>query len=393
MKRIMILGAGAYQVPLIRKAKEMGLYTIVLSRAGDYPGIEICDKFLPIDTTDQEKVLNSALTHKIDAITTTGTDVCMPALGKVVDRLGLPGTGFEAAMNSMDKARMKNILVQHSVPTAQYSTFRNKVKACKFAMDLGFPVMVKATDSSGSRGVTKVTNTAEFELGWVRAMDVSRSKEIIVEEFLAGVEFGAQAYIPNNEVEAIFPHRDTVTDAPFYTPVGHSFPSELTVEQVNETTRVVKQAVSALGIKNCIANVDLMLVGQKVKVIEIAARMGATCLPENLSVYTGVNAYECLINLALGQKPSITSVLNQPNASLLLRSSKTGVIKEIIVPDFVLNHPDLVEIKIDVKPGDQVQKFEVGPDRLGHVIVKSSDCFAAESLVESLAQQIMVNLS
>ena len=60
MKKVMILGAGIYQVPLIKKAKEMGLHTIVVSIPGNYPGFEIADEICYEDTTDAEKILQVA---------------------------------------------------------------------------------------------------------------------------------------------------------------------------------------------------------------------------------------------------------------------------------------------------------------------------------------------
>ena len=60
MKKIMILGAGIYQVPLIRTARRMGLYTIVVSIPGDYPGFALADKIYELNTRDKEAILAAA---------------------------------------------------------------------------------------------------------------------------------------------------------------------------------------------------------------------------------------------------------------------------------------------------------------------------------------------
>lgn len=44
----MILGASVYQVPLILTARKMGLYTIVASIPGDYPGFALADKVMKL---------------------------------------------------------------------------------------------------------------------------------------------------------------------------------------------------------------------------------------------------------------------------------------------------------------------------------------------------------
>lgn len=393
MKNIMILGAGVYQVPLIKKAKEMGFRTLVVSIGGRYPGIPLADRFFEINTTDTPRVLAAAQENDISAILTTGTDICVPTIGAVVDNLKLPGTGYDAACRSMDKVLMKQAFMEHAVPTAAFHMFTDVAEARHFAAKLGYPVMVKAPDSSGSRGITKVDSEMNFQAAWERAWEVSRSKKIIVEQFLEGTEFGAQAFVHGDRVVQIFPHGDTVTEAPYFSPIGHSMPTRLSADVQNKCANVVEKAVRALGIRNCISNVDLMLVNDEPKIIEIGARMGATCLPENISIYAGFDAYEHLIRLALGETPPVTITARQPNACLLLRSTKTGKVAALQVADAVLQHPGLVDFQWDVGVGDDVRAFKVGPDRIGHIIVKAPSAEEAEQLVSDLASQTAVQVA
>ena len=391
-KRLMILGAGTYQVPLIKKAKDKGLTVIVVSPNGNYPGIKLADIHIDIDTTDEENIIKAAVKYKISGITTTGTDVCVPSLGRVVDELGLAGTGYEAACKSMDKILMKQAFVEYNVLTAKFDFFKSESDAKEYACLIGYPVIVKATDSSGSRGIAKVDSGEGFNSAWIDALEVSRSKEIIIEEYLEGIEFGAQAFIKDNEVTLVFPHGDTVTPGPYFTPVGHSMPTQLPKKLQVETKKIIEKAVQALGINNCISNVDLMLVNGMPAVIEIGARMGATCLPENISIYSGVDAYEYAIDLALGNKCEYIAQQEQANACLLLMSDKTGTLKNIHVPKSILEHEDLIGIQWDVSIGDKVRKFTVGPDRIGHIIVKGKSAVESEKLVEHMVSQISLEV-
>jgi len=392
-KRIMILGAGVYQVPLIKKAREMGLETIVLSYKGKFPGISIADIFLEIDTTDMERVAKAAQKFEISAIATTGTDVCVPAMGKVIDLMDLTGTGYESACRSMDKYLMKQAFIKNAVPTANFDAFYDPAKAKDYASCLGYPVMVKATNSSGGRGITKVTKAGDFELAWRRAAKVSRSKRIIVEKFLQGVEFGAQAFIHKDKVVAIYFHGDTVTPAPYSTPIGHYMPAKLTDDEKRKSIKAISDAASALGLYDCISNVDLLLTNGEPSIIEMSARMGATCLPECISIYAGMDVYKHLIKLSMGEYPEIKIAKEQANACLLLRSKKTGTVSCINVPDCVSKHPDLLELQLDISVGDQVRKFEVGPDRIGHIIVKEGITKNNKRLVEELSSKIDIKVN
>lgn len=384
----MILGAGIYQVPLIKKAKELGNYVIVVSPKGNYPGINMADVFFECDTTDTLKILDQAKLLEIDAILTTGTDVCVPTIGKVVDKLKLKGTGYEASVRSMDKVKMKEVFEKFDIPTAKFKVFTNYPDANEFAKTTRYPIMVKATDSSGSRGITKVDNISSFKDAWERAFLVSKSKQIIIEEFLKGIEFGAQAIIHGVELVEIFIHSDTVSDAPYFTPIGHSMPAKNLSNYKKDIEDLLRKTIKAIGLKDCIANVDLMLVNGKPYIIEIGARMGATCLPENIIYYTGFDIYEHLIKLSLGIYENVNFTLKQPTACLLLRSNVSGRLKEIKVPLNVLKHKNLIELKFDVKVGDMIKEFRTGPDRLGHIIVKSDCVESAELLVARLAERI-----
>jgi len=392
MKKLMILGAGVYQAPLIKCAKSMGIETIVVSPAGLYPGIALADIHVDLDTTDIEGVLSAAQEYSIDGITTTGADVGIPSMGKVVDALNLPGTGFDAAQCSTDKILMKQVFLDYSIPSAKFGIFTNITEAQEFADSLGYPVMVKAPDSSGSRGIKRADSQSALPEAWQHAVKVSRSGQVIIEAYLFGVEFGAQTFVHGNTVVAVFSHGDTVTPPPYSTPIGHSIPANLTTEQQEATVGVIKKAVGALGICDCISNIDLILVDGKPYILEIGARMGATCLPETISVHTGMDVYKHLIRLALGEYPKIQKLEHQANASLLLKSHKSGTVTRVLIPDEVINHPQLVEQQLDIFLGDDVSAFKVGPDRIGHLIVTADTATEAECLVELLASQIILEV-
>lgn len=389
----MILGAGVYQVPLIKKVKEIGYEAVVVSPKGNYPGLEIADYTVNSDTRDMDAVLAAAIKYEISGILTTGTDVAVPSIGFVIDKLNLPGTGFLAAQRSMDKSLMKQCLVNHGVKTANYQDVYNLLDAKREASVIGYPVMIKAIDSSGSRGVTKVKNEAEIENAYLEALAVSKVSSVIVEQFLDGYEIGAQVLISDDRVDKVFIHNDLVTPPPISVPIGHSLPVNLPKNIEKKCIEVIHSAVQAIGLKNTVANVDLMICENDVYILEIGARMGATCLPENISIYNGVDIYEYLIGLAVGKPLKIkTDSINQPNAALLIRSDKTGIVENIEIPHHVKSHPMLVDLKIDVVVGDHVSAFKVGPDRLGHVIVISETSSKAELLAQELVSSIEITV-
>lgn len=394
MKKVMILGAGIYQVPLILKSKALGHYTIVVSPDGAYPGLELGDETVFLDTTDIEPVLEKAIALEIDAVLTTGTDVAVPTIGRLVEELNLVGTKYTNALACMDKSLMKEAFHKFTVPTAAYHVTKSLGEAISAAESISYPVMVKASDSSGSRGVYRVNNRDELLDKWSCSMDVSRNGLVIVEEFLDGLEFGAQAIVIDGEVVDVIFHNDTVTEYPNNTPIGHSMPCAIPAEVQKNSYQVVVQAINALGIDNTIANVDLMLVENQPYIIEIGARMGATCLPENIEIYTGIDIYKLLVDIALGKSPKFDKNYPcQANAARLIVSRESGILDSISLDSKGTDNANLIKVSFDKEIGDSVKEFSVGPDRVGELIVIGSNSHECEVEAKELADQVRIEVS
>lgn len=388
MKKILILGAGIYQVPLIETAKKMGLYTIVASIPGNYPGFELADKVYYENTTDYAKILSIARREKIDGIITTGTDVAVITIGRVCDTLGLTGLCFKSAEIATDKLLMKSCYEKYGVRTARFRKISFDDDAYEDKLrDLQFPVMFKSVDSSGSRGIIKVSSPDEFENARNSVLDNTRSNYFIVEEFIEGEEFGAQAFVKNGEVQFILPHGDYVFKGDTGVPIGHFAPYALDCSVEEDAKAQLRLAIKAMGLDNCAINADFIMKDNKTYVLEIGGRSGATCLAELVSIYYGYNYYEKILLTALGEDVDFLAgdgstadkCQGVPNASMLLMSDKAGIIESQVD-----NNPadsDIVDVQFDYLPGDEVHKFKVGPNRIGHVITKGD---TLEKAVETL---------
>lgn len=388
MKKLMIMGAGIYQVPLIKKAKEMGIYTIVVSIPGNYPGFALADQVCYENTVDYERVLEIAKKEKIDGIVTAGTDVAVITIGKVCDELGLTGLSFEAASIASNKLLMKKKYEEYGVRTARFRQLSFEEDMDAKTADLHFPLIFKSVDSSGSRGIVRVNERTEFEAAREIVKANTRTDFFIVEEFIEGEEFGAQAFVYHGKVQFILPHGDYVFQGDTGVPIGHFAPYQLDDAIVEDTRRQLELAIQAMGLDNCAINADFILKDGKTYVLELGGRSGATCLAELVSIYYGYDYYEKLILAALGEAVDFPQEQAVPNASMLLRSDRDGVIREIRNE----NHADedIYEIQFDYKEGDSVKKFHVGPHRIGHVVTKGETLEAAVEKLETALQKIRI---
>ena len=377
----MILGAGIYQVPLIETAKKMGLYTIVVSIPGNYPGFALADKVYYENTVDEDKILEIAKKERIKGIVTAGTDVCMKTVGRVCDAMGLNGLSYEASKVAVDKMLMKSRYEEYGVRTARFrqvSFADTDIK--KTVNELTFPLIFKSVDSSGSRGIIRVDSFEEFDSAVAYVKENTRKDYFLVEEFIEGEEFGAQAFAYDGNVSFILPHGDYVYHGDTGVPIGHYAPYNLSEEVIEDAKIQLRRAVKAMGLKD-----------GKTYVLEIGGRCGATCLAELVSIYYGFDYYEKILRTALDEDPDFTfKKPHTPNASHLLMSQKDGVIRSI--QNLNEDNDNICEVHFDYKPGDEVHKFHVGPDRIGHIITKGETLEEAQDLLFKAMDNIKIEV-
>ena len=391
MKKIIILGAGTYQVPLIKQAKKMGIYTIVVSIKGNYPGFKLADKVYYENTTDYEAILKIAEDEKIDGIVTAGTDVAVITIGKVCDKLNLCGLSEKAATIASNKLLMKTEYEKYGVRTARFRkvgfNIDDVVKATK---ELNYPLIFKAVDTSGSRGIIKVEVPEDINSAVEVVKNATRLEYFIIEEFITGIEYGAQAFVLDNKLQFCLPHGDYVFKGNTGVPIGHFAPYQLSDQIVEDTKLQLTNAIKAMGLNNCAINADFILSDDKVYVLELGGRSGATCLAELVSIYYDYNYYEKLILASLGEFPTFESDKSIPNASHLIMSDKTGEL--VSISNNNSPNENIAEIQIDYNVGDKVKKFNVGPDRIGHIITKGNTLEEAVNTLDNAMKNISLSV-
>lgn len=393
MKKIMILGASIYQVPLIRTAKRMGLYTIVASIPGEYPGFALADKVYYINTVDKEAILEAAREEKIDGICTTGTDVAVATIGYVCEKMGLAGVSEAAAMRATDKAMMKEAFSRQDVSAARFKKVRSLEEVYLAAEEIGFPVVVKRVDSSGSRGITIVKERDGLKRAFEEALNRSNKDYALVEEMLGGTEIGVDGVVQHGELVLLAPHEKFVYHSEKITiPAGHGFPYRGSEAVQKEIAVQMQRAVTALGLDDCSINADVFVDGDRVFVIEIGGRTGATCIPELISMYYGFDFYEKILQNALGITIDFTPEKSGvPCMAKLLMSPVDGVITSIDEARLEKIRAEGVQVVLDFPVGHPVEAMENGTTRIGHVVASVDSVEELDKIVSRVYDCILVD--
>lgn len=365
----MILGASVYQVPLIKTANSLGIRTIVSSIPGNYPGFDFACKSYHANTIDKDAILKIAEEENIDGITTSGTDVAVATIGYVNEKMGLSGVSLEAAGNTTDKAEMKEAFRRGGVCASDFYRVSELEEARAAAEKIGYPVVVKCVDSSGSRGINTVKSEDGLEYAFNEAMRVSRKGYVLVEEMLKGHEIGVDGIVSGGRILFLAPHlKFTYQNGGTTITAGHAFPYRADKAVLDEIRRQIELAVRALKIDNCAFNSDLFVDGDRVSIIEVGGRAGATCIPELISRTYGFDYYEAIISCALGEPVHVSDAKARGSMAKLLMSPVDGIITDI--KEDVINElrERGIDIALDYGKGQAVEAMINGTTRIGHVV-------------------------
>lgn len=370
-KNILVVGGGFGQLPAIIAAQELGFKVVVVDRNADAAGMHLADIAIPIDIIDIEAVVFAAKQYQVCGALTMQSDIGVPTVGAVVDALGLPGNGRAVADRCSNKILMRQSLAQYGVPQPVFAAVSSAQEARRAAQDIGFPCVIKAPDSSGSRGVVKVNTPEEVPAAFAEAMRYTRGQHLLVEEFISGIEIGAQGFSIDGHCVLALVHDDEMSDPPYMVPVAHAFPSSLSPTQLAQADAAVKACVDALGIVSGPSNIDL-IVGPdgNSRIIEVGVRIGATCLPELVFHHTGMDWVRAAVQAAIGVDVDLTPTRTQPCAAYILQAPEDGILHGYTAPHKLIDHPDVLEWEVTAQLGEEVARLRKGTDRIGKVVTR-----------------------
>ncbi|MCD6307429.1 MAG: ATP-grasp domain-containing protein [Candidatus Latescibacteria bacterium] len=379
-KTIMILGAGVFQLPAIEKARAMGLTTVVCGGDANEAGLKLADRPHHVNTVDLDAVLNVARSERIDGIMTIASDVSVPTVSFVAESLGLPGYGYDAAQTIQNKYSQRRALAEKGIPCPRFGLAHTPDEAVSAAGEVGYPVIIKPLESSGSRGIAVLEDDTGIKSAFEHAAAFSTNdRGVIVEQFISGREVGGECLIHNGRLEFI-----EITNKylnPWHVPLGHSVPSTLDGGTIEAVGSCIERCVGAFGLENGPLNLDVMITRDGPFVLELGARLGGNCLPTVMALSTGVDTVKAVISMSLGETPDLNRTGHDIIGVRILGSLYEGVLETEPDTDALRGKTGstVLEFVMDVAPGEVVQRFDQGSHRFGHVILKGDSIEGLES--------------
>lgn len=305
MKKLAIIGASYLQEPLIEKAKSMGLETHVFAWAAGDIGEKTADYFYPISIIEKEEILKKCQEIGIDGICTIASDLAAITVNYVADQMKLVGNSPECALISTNKHLMRKAFEKNGDPSPK-SILVSSVDELK-NINLVYPVIVKPTDRSGSRGITKLLSEEGLNEAIENAKAQGFEKKALVEEFAVGQEYSVECVSFAGKHHFLAMTKKYTTGAPHFIETGHLEPAPISAELLEKVKKIVFHALDSLQITNSASHSELKIAKDgTIRIIEIGGRMGGDCIGSDLvELSTGIDFVKAVVQIALGESPDI----------------------------------------------------------------------------------------
>ena len=398
MKKLLILGAMEMHIPLIKRARELGIYTITCDYIPENPGHKIADEAYFDSTTDLDAVLNLAKRLNVDGIMTYNSDPAAPTAAYVAEKLGLPGNPYNAVKIMSEKHLFRKFLREHGLNAPKFGNFADANDAVRHADEFYFPVIVKPVDSSGSKGCTVVYNKDKLATAVAVAIEKSRSKTFIVEEYIepVGRQLHGDGFVENGEVVFLFlgdHHFDSRINN--LVPYSTTYPTEHSAATVDACKAQIQVFMQKVGFKNGGFNVELRISQKDGKpyIIDIGARNGGNFTPRVIQYGSGFNFMDRAINVALGLPLCgipMTAKMSDFVSYLTLHSVRSGVLNNYELASVIKER--IIEQHIYLKPGDHIESFLGANAALGVLIMKYESREKMNEIVDNFENLYTVDI-
>ncbi len=375
-KKLMLLGGIRYLLPVIEAAHKLGHHVITCDYLPDNIAHKYSDEYHNVSIVDKDAVLKLAQELQIDGIMSFAVDPGVETAAYVAEHMGLPNVGpYESVRILQNKDLFRAFLAEHGFNVPAARSFDNMDDAIAARDWYPWPVIVKPTDSAGSKGVTRVDAWEGMETALQHAFAHSISGKIIVEEFIekVGCTSGSDSFAVNGRLDFVSfddQHFDEGAANP-YTPSAHSWPSSMGTQHEAELTAELQRLLSLLHMGSSIYNIEARIgTNGKAYIMEVSPRGGGNRIAEVVRQATGVDIITEAVRAAMGEEPQ--GITQQPCqgywAQVVIHAEQSGTLEAVCVTPEMMPH--VVELDVQVKPGQPVRAFQGANDSLGTVTLR-----------------------
>lgn len=395
-KKLMLLGGIRYLLPVIKAAHAQGYYVITADYLPDNIAHKFSDEYINVSIIDKEAVLKIAREKNIDGIMSFGVDPGVITASYVQNQMGLPSFGpYESVDILQHKDKFRVFLKENDFNVPWAFSFSSETEAWEARNNFSYPLIVKPTDSAGSKGCTRVDNEAQLTEAIQYAFKFSISGNIIIEEFLEkkGCSSDTDSYAYEGRLKFVsFSAQRFDTDAVNpYTPSAYSWPSTFTKKEEKYLTDEIQRLITLLGMRTSVFNIEVRVAtNNKPYIMELTPRGGGNRLCEMLRYATGVDLITAITRAVVGDEPE--NIEQKPYnghwAEIILHAEKDGQFIDLQIDSSL--PAEVIEKDLWVRPGDFVHGFEAANDAIGTLVLRFENEIDLENVITNQKRWLKV---
>lgn len=391
MAKLMVIAGGSWQCPIIKTAKEMGHYILCSNLYEDSPAFEFADESRVANVLDKEKNLEIAREYNPDAVLTEQTDIAVPTVAYIAEKMGLKGIGTDVAKRFTNKFLMREYAAQVGIPVPRYKLCHSVDEAAEFVIDNPLSI-IKPIDSQSSRGIHIVRTKADVERYFDDCVQYSNAeKAILIEEFIDGTEFTVDGIKTASEyvVTAIsekdhYKHNPNVANRLFFTNTSTNY-------DYDKLRKENKDMIIAMGLPFGLTHTEYKYQDGKFYLIETAARGGGTKISSDITkLVSGIDSNRLYLNMLTGGSEEIVRNKHHECVVLGFFDFKPGKIVSITGVDEAISNEWVHDLKLEVNVGDTLGEARDDRSRCGYYILYADSETELNSREEKIKKIVKV---
>ena len=396
MKKLLLLGGSRYALPVIKAAHDLGHQIITCDYLPDNIAHKYSDEYCNVSIIEKDAVLEVAKRLKIDGVMSFACDPGVVTAAYVAEKLDLPNVGpYESVCILQDKGRFRKFLTDHgfTVPTAKSYTLMED--AVKDAGMFHWPVIVKPTDSAGSKGVTRVNEPDMLRPAIKHALEFSHNGHFIVEDFIQqkGFSSDTDSFSVNGNLKFVSfncQRFDVKAENP-YTPAAYSWPSSMSDAHQTELSSEIQRLLHLLDMKTSVYNIETREgIDDKAYIMECSPRGGGNRLSECLKYATGVDLITNAVRGALGEEVIDVEQKDYNGywAEIVIHGDKSGVFSGLLISNELRD--SIVERDLWVREGERIGGFTAANEAIGTLVLRFENQNELQAVMNDIPKHIHV---
>jgi biotin carboxylase len=335
-----------------------------------------------------QTIADYAQQQNIDAILSVD-DSASELAAHASQMLGLAHSSPHATEAARDKLLMRQLMSAGGAPCPIFRNFPLNDDPRRIAENVSYPCVLKPRRLSGSRGVIRANNPAEFVVAFQRLKRILLSEgysehetSFLVEDFIPGQEVALEGLLTDGQLQvlALFDKPDPL-DGPFFEETIYVTPSRLSAQMQQAIAQCVAVAASSLGLREGPVHAELRVNEHGPWMLEIAGRsIGGLCSTV-LEFGSGMCLEELILRHAIGEEVVSVERNQQAAGVMMIPIPAAGMLKAVHGVDEASAVPLITGVEITAKLHHPLVPLPEGASYLGFIFARGETAAEVEEAI------------